>query len=159
MDESELHAQAAFDRAQATERARLAELGRLRAVVFRLRTMVACGGGAEFDDVDREIVALGMRFVEAKPLLRAISGEEISAPTYCPKCGEYTHHPVGCHNHEGNCAWCPRCFDRGDDFFVGECADELCHKHQQPRGECADCPPCPACDASGEPLKDVKGPE
>ncbi len=46
------------------------------------------------------------------------------------------------HDGYGNC-WdinrhCPECGD-------GQC--DVCHEHEQPRGECDECPQCPECDA------------
>lgn len=46
------------------------------------------------------------------------------------------------HDRKGNC-WegayeCPIC---GDDVLC-----DVCHQHDEPRGECPECPECPACD-------------
>ena len=47
------------------------------------------------------------------------------------------------HDGKGNC-WeraycCPKCSAESD-------LCDVCHEHDQPRGECLDCPRCPACD-------------
>lgn len=123
-----------------------------RALIYRLRMMIAEGNMSELDAVDREIAAIGMTFVRPKaaPLKLAGAPDELHIPM-CAKCGEPGEHPTGCHNHEGNCAWCPTCFDREEGFFVGLCEADRCHVHDEPRGECPECPDCPACDASGGP--------
>jgi hypothetical protein len=49
------------------------------------------------------------------------------------------------HNKKGNCSdnqviySCKEC-------GKGECCD-VCHEHDEPRGECSECEPCPKCDA------------
>jgi hypothetical protein len=45
------------------------------------------------------------------------------------------------HDHKGNC------FDKSyecPDCTAGTLCD-VCHAHEQPRGECDDCPDCPEC--------------
>jgi hypothetical protein len=55
------------------------------------------------------------------------------------------------HNNKGNC-WSPDaiydCSRCGSDD-----ACDVCHKHDEPRGECSVCPPCAKCDAeAGAPV-------
>lgn len=56
------------------------------------------------------------------------------------------------HNKLGNC-WhnepvyeCKTC---GTDAIC-----DVCHLHDEPRGECSECPACPLCDESGQRLGD-----
>ena len=42
------------------------------------------------------------------------------------------------HNHKGNC-WDKAYECCGDDLC------DVCHEHDEPRGECSECPDCPAC--------------
>lgn len=45
------------------------------------------------------------------------------------------------HNHKGNC------WDRA--FSCSKCGNgefcDVCHKHDEPRGECSECPVCSEC--------------
>jgi hypothetical protein len=45
------------------------------------------------------------------------------------------------HNLQGNCWHTP--------YSCAKCGGELCdvcHKHDEPRGECTECPPCKGCE-------------
>lgn len=49
------------------------------------------------------------------------------------------------HDHLGNCTHGIVCDQRGLGNFC-----DVCHEHEQPRGDCEECPMCIACDK--EPL-------
>lgn len=55
------------------------------------------------------------------------------------------------HTNTGNC-WnkAGRCREYGVNNLC-----DVCHQHEEPRGECAMCPPCEACEMNG--LRGVRG--
>jgi len=51
------------------------------------------------------------------------------------------------HNRKGNC------WTQSVVFGCKECGDamcDVCHKHDEPRGDCLSCPGCPVCDKERE---------
>lgn len=46
------------------------------------------------------------------------------------------------HDWLGNC-WAPEAIHDCD--HCGDAACDVCHDHDEPRGECSECPECPVC--------------